>query len=539
MGMLMNKIWLNTALTVFVASLATGLVAQDAKPGEIIVRANPNAKTAMRGMSQQLGAQVLREARNGEVVTLKLPTGTSVTSAIERFRGVSGMCYAEPNYLAEATYTPNDPSFGSQWALSKISCPSAWDITLGSSGVTIAIIDTGVDLDHPDLMSKLVAGYDFVNGDTIADDDHGHGTHCAGIAAALTNNGVGVAGVGYNSSVMPIKVLDANGSGSYSDIVSGIYWATDHGAKVISMSLGGSSGSSALQDAVNYAWDHGVLIVAAAGNSNVNTPLYPAYYTNCIAVGSTDSADAKSSFSNFGDWVDVAAPGSSIYSTYPNGYATMSGTSMATPHVAGLAGLVWEHRGVGAAVSTIRSAIETTCDPVGSWVVFGRVNCASALAGGGGPTPIRTDFAPTTDTLLRGTLRRGGLERLLTSDNRRFEVRGDTRGTPRALEMEMSGFVNWTGDLVGLEVSVEAIIAPIGDLPIWLWNFETSAWEQFTSLSLASRERTSSLYIAESPGRYVGPDGEVRVRFYREFDRKVTSLRVDKMTITTVAMAGG
>ncbi|PWK13437.1 S8 family peptidase [Tumebacillus permanentifrigoris] len=289
---------------------------------------------------------------------------------------------------ADAYYTidqtPNDPSYGSQWHLPKIQAPQAWDITTGSTSRTVAIIDTGVDLNHLDLASKIVAGYDFVNNDTVAQDDHGHGTHCAGIAAALSNNATNTAGVDWNAKVMPVKVLNSAGSGSTTAITSGIRWAADHGANVISMSLGGGSFSQAQQDAINYAYGKGVIIVAAAGNSSTSTKSYPAAYANVVAVASTTSTDAMSSFSNFGSWVDVAAPGSSILSLkLGGGTTTMSGTSMATPAVAGLMSLAWS-KNLGYSNTTVINRVESTSDAIsgtGTYWTYGRVNAYRAVNG--------------------------------------------------------------------------------------------------------------------------------------------------------------
>lgn len=246
--------------------------------------------------------------------------------------------------------------------------------------VYVAIIDTGVDYNHSDLVNKFrrtssgaVYGWNTLRNNSNANDDNGHGTHVAGIAAAQINNGVGVAGVaawnpaasGYNAyvQIMPVKVLGASGSGSLSSIANGITWAVNNGADVLNLSLGGSSGSQTLANAVAYAWNAGCLIVAAAGNSGSSTPQYPAYYTNCIAVAATDSSDRLASFSQYGSWVDIAAPGVSILSTYyRNRYAYMDGTSMACPHVAGAAALVWSNS-PWLTNQQLRSILETNVDP--------------------------------------------------------------------------------------------------------------------------------------------------------------------------------
>lgn len=262
-----------------------------------------------------------------------------------------------------ARLIPNDSYFTYQWGLhntgqsgglvnADINAPEAWYITTGSTNVTLAVLDTGVSLSHPEFSGRLVAGWDFANNDSNPDDDHGHGTHVAGIAAATGNNARGIAGVSWRTRIMPVKVLNANGSGSHSMIINGIQFAANNGAHVINMSLGGTSYSQAMQDAINYAHNRGVLVVAAAGNcggsnysqngcSYQNQTNYPAAMNRVLAVAATTRTDTRSSFSNQGSYVDIAAPGSDIYSTWPgNSYKYQSGTSMAAPFVAGLATLI-------------------------------------------------------------------------------------------------------------------------------------------------------------------------------------------------------
>ncbi len=246
-----------------------------------------------------------------------------------------------------------DPDFDLQYDMSIIHADQAWGLCrLNASGVTIAIIDTGVDLTHPDLQANLLLGYDFVDNDTVPQDGDGHGTNVAGIAAAALN-GVGVAGVAPTAKILPVRVLDDQGSGYISDIANGITYAADR-AQVLNLSLGGPSSSQVLQDAINYAANtKGRLVVAAAGNcgSNYNNAacnytqnqfIYPAAYTNVMAVAATTSLDMHASFSNVDSYVDIAAPGDYIYNTYyGNSYIYASGTSQAAPHVSGLAALIW------------------------------------------------------------------------------------------------------------------------------------------------------------------------------------------------------
>ncbi|NMO94813.1 S8 family peptidase [Paenibacillus lemnae] len=254
--------------------------------------------------------------------------------------------YAEPHYLYltnnEPVNTPNDLLFSQyQWNLPAIETNRGWDLSKGSEDVVIAVIDTGIDLDHTDLRGQTVNGYNVVNPDDRPMDDVGHGTHVAGIISALVNNGEGVAGMSWYNKIMPIKALDSSGSGTTYAVAEGIIWAADHGAKVINMSLGNYADSQFLHDAVKYAYDRDVLLVAASGNDNTERPGFPAAYPEVLAVGATNSDLTRAEYSNYGDYIDVTAPGTNIASTYPgNQYAALSGTSMASPHVAAMAGLI-------------------------------------------------------------------------------------------------------------------------------------------------------------------------------------------------------
>jgi thermitase len=348
---------------------------------------------------RQLGGQVKETIPGIGVQVVTVPKGQAKEKA-KAYGSSAKVAYAEPDFVAQAMGSPDDPYFDLQWGLIKVEAPQAWEVTTGSPSINIAILDTGVDLDHPDLADKLISSVDFSDSASV-DDVFGHGTHVAGIAAAITNNGIGVAGLGYCSNIMNVKVLGDYGSGTYSGIASGIIWATDNGAEIINMSLGGSSNSSTLEDAINYAWSKGVVLVAAAGNNGNTMPMYPAHYNNCIAVAATTADDTRRSTSSYGDWVDVAAPGAGIYSTFKNnGYGYMSGTSMASPHVAGLAALVFttvsDANGNGKLNDEVRSRIQATCDDIGvSGIGYGRINAARAV--GSEPMPPGAITGHVTD----------------------------------------------------------------------------------------------------------------------------------------------
>ena len=293
--------------------------------------------------------------------------------------------YVEPNARLTASLTPSDSNWSLQWGPRKIKADYVWNDTLGSSDVLVAILDSGVDYTHPDLAPNYVAlGYDWVNGDNDPMDDYGHGTHCAGILAAKTNNSVGIAGVA-QVRIMAEKVLDQNGVGYDAWAANGIIHATNKGAKIISMSLGGYTVSETLQYAVRYAYDHGVLLVAAAGNEGRDLKNYPAAYDEVIAVGATDQLDLRASFSNYGDWLELVAPGVEIYSLLPgNSYFSASGTSMACPHVSGVAALVWSTY-ANFSRNTVRQILRRSADDLGAigfdyYYGYGRVNAKMAIS---------------------------------------------------------------------------------------------------------------------------------------------------------------
>jgi thermitase len=368
--------------------------------GRILVKFKPG----VGGLSAQrtLTAQSLSVAGSVpslDVLKVSVKPGQELAE-VAALRGDPNVLYAEPDYIALAQTIPNDPYYDIQWGLSKINAPLAWDLTVGGS-IIIAIVDTGIDLDHEDFScaGKLTAArWNFVSDNSNPDDDYGHGTHVAGIAAACSNNGKGVAGVAWGARLMPVKVLDASGSGYYSDVAAGITYAVDHGARIVNLSLGGTSGSTTLANAVQYAHDHGVLVVAAAGNCAqggpqcnyyVNPVIYPAAYPTVLAVAATDSDDNWADFSEHQPYVDVAAPGVDIYSTYFDGdYAFMNGTSMATPHVSGLAALLWSVV-PSLTVDQVESTVESTADDLvdypgapgkDDYFGYGRINAGRALS---------------------------------------------------------------------------------------------------------------------------------------------------------------
>jgi len=334
----------------------------------------------------QAGAKIVEVSEQGTRIRFETSQETS-SQVVNEVAQCASTTYVEPLIRVQADFTPSDPYYSQQWGLPKIGAPAAWDISRGSAGVVIAVVDTGVSLSHTDLSTHIdtVNDYDFANQDSVADDDQGHGTHVAGIAAASANGSHGV-GVAPNCTILPVKVLDADGSGSSFDVADGIEWAADHGAGVINLSLGSASYSSVIAEAVVYAQGQDVVVVAASGNDGWSGVMYPAAYPGVLGVGATDSSDSRASFSNYGPEVDLSAPGVGIVSTsYTGGMTTMSGTSMATPFVAGAAGLV---RAIAPSYSwaQVSARLTATASDKGAagrddYFGYGRLNVAAAVSG--------------------------------------------------------------------------------------------------------------------------------------------------------------
>ncbi|MDX6407723.1 MAG: thermitase, partial [Gaiellaceae bacterium] len=358
---------------------------------------------------------------------VKIAPGASVAAKVAAYSALRSVVYAEPNYVAHASLAaPNDPSYTADWGMGKIGAVQAWTVYPGAytstGGVPVAVVDTGVQATHPDLSGRVQTG---LGADCLislasctagsAADDNGHGTHVAGIVGAATNNAVGVAGVAYSSPIIPVKVLNSNGSGSYDAITNGIAWAVLKGAKVINMSLGGGGFSQTLCDAVTNAINKGVLVVAAAGNNGSSAASYPAACPGTVGVAATDSNEGSPSWSNYGSPnVFVSAPGASIYSTYfGSSYSTLSGTSMASPFVAGLAALLFgqvplrtpaDVKKILATTSSKVGGVTYGADPYGTcagctWnqdYGYGRIDAAGALGVAAPPDgPKTSTFAVT------------------------------------------------------------------------------------------------------------------------------------------------
>jgi len=355
-----------------------------------------------------------KDSKINNIYLLKIPKDSDIINVIQDYLLDTHVIYAVPNYIAQICNNPNDPGFNLQWALhnsgqtggtpdADIYASEAWDIETGDENIIITISDTGIDWDHPDLIANIwhnsdeildgndtdgngyiddIMGWDFVNNDNNPIDDNGHGTCCAGIASADTDNNVGMAGICWNCTIMPVKGLNETGYGTYVDLAKGIVYSADNNADIISMSWSGSSSLPILENAIDYAYSKGVVLIAAASNSHTDRKYYPAANDKVIGVAATYYNDEKMYFSNHGSWVDVAAPGYDIYTTaIGNSYQSCFwGTSASTPHVAGLVGLMLS-KNPTFTIEEIRTIIRSTTDSVKSnqYIGTGRINLFEAL----------------------------------------------------------------------------------------------------------------------------------------------------------------
>lgn len=429
-------------------------------------------------------------------------SGERLERMLERYKNREDVEYVEPNYIAHAFEVPNDPYYVYQWNFDNsvfggIGMEEAWNVSKGS-GAVVAVVDTGIAYENysvykkaPDLANTcFVPGYDFVNNDTHPNDDESHGTHVAGTIAQSTNNGVGVAGIAYKACLMPVKVLDRFGSGSYADVADGIIWAVDHGADVVNLSLGGSASAQIIEDAVKYAYENGVTVVAASGNENAAVS-YPAAYDNyVIAVGATRYDETRAPYSNHGSSLDVVAPGGDLsvnqngdpygdgilQNTFnPNtknpssfGYWFFEGTSMATPHVSGVAALVISN-GNATTPNQVREAIQSTAEDKGAagwdeYYGWGLVNAFAALSWNAPPPPPPGNQPPIAQA--------GADQTKNDSDNNGTEsvtlngsASSDPDGTIVSYEWKEGNTVLGTGSVVtqGMAVGVHTITLTVTD----------------------------------------------------------------------------
>ncbi len=386
-----------------VPEIATTSDGRPCAEGEVLVKfKDAVTESAFESTLQALSSEPLDTA--SDIVVADVPEGETVESFVEELEAQPNVEYAQPNYVytLEST-TINDPYAAQQWHLGKIGVYDAWDITMGISDIRVAVIDTGVDLSHPDLTGQIVAQADMVDNDGNAQDDDGHGTHVAGIIAANANNGIGVAGIAPGTKLIAVDVFYNDGNAYSLDVAEGINFAVANGADVINLSLGHYiSSDTVLQAAIASAAAANVVCVAAAGNDATSDPHYPSSYDSCISVSATDWNDSLASYSNFGSTIDISAPGgdsnsmpsslilSTCYdaSTHSSEYAYMGGTSMASPVVAGVAALMLSSN-QSLSATDIKNMLTSTAVDIGvpgrdDQYGYGRVNAHAAVSAASG-----------------------------------------------------------------------------------------------------------------------------------------------------------
>lgn len=305
-------------------------------PDQILVRPKAGlSETNFLGKLRHHGATNRKTFHHLDVRLVAVPKDKAedILAALQKDPEID---FAERDYVAKAAFLPIDPyvQSGDEWHLRTIQAPEAWGINAGVTNTIVAVLDSGINAAHPDLVTQILPGYDFVNNTADPVDDFGHGTAVSGTIVGAANNGIGIAGVAYGARLLPVKVMNSSGFASYSVIAQGISYAVDQGARVINISIVGSSPSTTLQDAINYAWSNNVVIVAAAGNNANSAPQYPAACDHVVGVSATEPDDSLAWFSSYGDFVTLSAPGDSIWTTQNdlnNPYGAWRGTSFAAP----------------------------------------------------------------------------------------------------------------------------------------------------------------------------------------------------------------
>jgi subtilisin family serine protease len=363
--------------------------------GELLVGLRAGTGPSQRaGLLRDHGASFLDDiGQTTRIVHIRVPAA-QMDAVARRLESRPMVKFVEKNYVFTPSLLPNDPQYASQWHLPLIQAPQAWDLTQGTAGSVIAILDSGIDATHPEFAGKLVAGYNTYANTSDTTDVYGHGTQVAGAAAARTNNAVGVAGVAGSSPIMPVRVTDNLGRATSASIANGIIWAANHGARVVNLSFGNVAGNATISAAAEYAYNHGTLVVAASGNCGCPDPTLENPFI--LSVSATDETDAVASFSSTGPFVDLSAPGNNILTTAKGGlYLTESGTSLASPVVAGAAGLMFAANPALTPAAAMQLLEATSVSHTGGTYVdtygYGRVDVAAAVA-------AAANYAPPADT---------------------------------------------------------------------------------------------------------------------------------------------
>jgi thermitase len=491
-------------------ALMAGAFAQGTAPDQLIVKFKPGSQAVETQVHAAAGVQVLRKLPSINWTLVKIPANKTKSQVASIYRSY-------PNYVTDVTEnpivefldtTPNDADYSKQWGPAKVQAPKMWDRNTGGTSTIVAIVDSGADMDHPDLAANLLPGFDVGDNDPNPEDVVGHGTHCCGIAGAVGNNSIGVAGMGWKHKIMPIRI-ESSTTGAF-NAAAGIVYAADHGASVVSMSFRVGA-SPAMNDAIDYAWGKNILLVAAAGNDGTQEMNFPASHSKVMAVASSAQDDSRSVFSNYGDWVDVAAPGEAIWSTVMGGgYDFKAGTSMACPLVAGLAGVLFAEGGVTMKNQQVWDILCASSDKV-NYVKFGRVNAGKAI----NMIEIYKTVAknPTLVTKYVGTTMLGTASQLFAKDGQVVLVSsalqtttGSTAGViiDYTLAEPISSFVDPSIHLaVKTDVSATQMV--------YFYNNTKNTWDFNRSTGTNSTFSNLSVSLPEAMGSYITAQGKIRI----------------------------
>lgn len=495
-------------MTGLLAAVAPAFAQEAYIANQLIVKFKPGTTAAQQSaVHKQVGTTVVQTASSIGWILVRIPTNKSLATVEAQYRANSTIALTSKNPTVKKFIDPNDTDWPKQWGPVRVNAPQMWDLNVGAPAATVAILDTGVDLDHPDLMGNLLPGTDTGDGDNNPDDPDGHGTHCAGIAGAIGNNGLGVAGMGWTNKILPVRVFGAAGGFA---VATGITWAADNGADVISMSLGVGD-FEALHEAIDYAWGKNILLVAAAGNDGDQRQNLPASHEKVLAVSNSTQDDSRNPGSTYGQWVDVAAPGTDIWATLPGGtYGSLTGTSMSCPMVAGLAGVIYSAGGDGMTNQQAWDLITSTSVDV-DYVKHGRIDAFEAV-NNVAQWETRTT-APGSISLYSGRALTGGPTQVATKDGKVASsiatldrVLGSTTGI--VLNYKIPDPLSTYRDP---RFAFSAKTDVSSTLMLFFYNWKTGTYDFSRSIGMNQTMRDSTIFLPQNPANYVDANRNVRI----------------------------
>lgn len=497
-------------------AMMAGAFAQGVVPNQLVVKFKPGSQAMEPRIHSMAGTKVVRTIPSLGYVLVEYPSNRTRNQ-------VASVYMAYPSYVTRVSENPtvrffdtipNDARWGEQWGPAKVQAPKMWDRNVGETSTIVAVVDSGVKADHPDLVGNLIPGYDVGNDDPDPNDVVGHGTHCIGIAGGVGNNGIGISGMGWKHKVMPVRI-DSDTTGAF-NAAAGIIYAADHGANVISMSFGVGQ-SPVMDDAIEYAWGKNILLIAAAGNDSSQNQNYPASHPHVLAVASSAPDDSRSPFSTFGQWVEVAAPGQGILSTVVDadnvdgtGYGKKDGTSMACPLVAGLAGVLYAEAGVTANNQAIWDIICASSEKV-DYVKFGRVNAAKAIDMIEVYTTVTKNA--TAASMFVGLKMTGGVAQLSQKDNKVAFITSSLQTSTGATAGAIIDFTvtDPISSLIDPQIHLATRTEVPATLMTFLYNNSTKKWDFVNSSGTKNTTLDHVMPLPSAMGNYITAQGKIRV----------------------------